>query len=317
MMLSSAGQHADAARCRAVGITSYLTKPIKQSDLLTAMMTVLGATSGDAERSPPATRQTLGTSQRCLRILVAEDSPVNQKLVVRLLEKWGHTVVVAHDGKEAFAALDEQRFDVVLMDVQMPEMDGFEGTAAIRAKEETTGLHVPIIAMTAHAMQGDRERCLEAGMDGYVAKPIRARELFEVVESLAPAGADAGTAAAAVEPAAVAFDKDVALRCVDGDMGLLQELAGAFFQAEYPQLLAEIRSAMTKNEALRLRRAAHTLQGAVGNFGATAAYDAALQLETMGRAEDLTHAAEACAVLEEAMASLHSALIALGKDEAS
>jgi len=174
MMLSSAGQHADAARCQAMGITSYLTKPIKQSELLTAILTVLGAASRDAEHSPLATREALGTSQRRLRILVAEDSPVNHKLVVRLLEKWGHTVVVAHDGREALAALDEQRFDVVLMDIQMPEMDGFEATAAIRAQEETTGPHVPIIAMTAHAMQGDRERCLEAGMDGYVTKPIRA-----------------------------------------------------------------------------------------------------------------------------------------------
>ena len=248
---------------------------------------------------------------------MAEDSPVNQKLVVRLLEQWGHTVVVAHDGREALAALDEQRFDAVLMDIQMPEMDGFEATAAIRAQEETTGPHVPIIAMTAHAMKGDRERCLEAGMDGYVTKPIRAQELFEAIERLTLAVADAGTDAPAVEPAAVAFDKDAAWRCVDGDMGLLQELAGAFFQAEYPQLLAEIRSAIAKNEALRLRRAAHTLKGEVGNFGATAAYDAALQLETMGREEDLTHAAEACAMLEEAIARLHSALIALGKDEAS
>jgi len=202
MMLSSAGQHADAARCRAMGITSYVTKPIKQSELLTAMMTVLGAASRDADGSPLAAREALGTSQRRLRILVAEDSPVNQKLMVRLLEKWGHTVVVAHNGREALAALDEQRFDAVLMDIQMPEMDGFEATAAIRTQEETTGPHVPIIAMTAHAMQGDRERCLEVGMDGYVAKPIRARELFEAIESLTPVVAEAGTDAPGTGPRA-------------------------------------------------------------------------------------------------------------------
>jgi signal transduction histidine kinase/CheY-like chemotaxis protein len=206
MMLSSAGQHADAARCRAMGITACLTKPIKQAELLTAMMTVLGAAARDAERSPLATRQVLGTSQRRLRILVAEDSPVNQKVVTRLLEKWGHTVVVVHNGREALAALDEQRFDVVLMDIQMPEMDGFEATAARRVQEEATGTHVPIIAMTAHAMQGDRERCLEAGMDGYVAKPIRAKELFEALESLTPAITDAGTDAPAAQPDAVSFD---------------------------------------------------------------------------------------------------------------
>jgi two-component system, sensor histidine kinase and response regulator len=166
---------------------------------------VLGA-AHDAERAPLATRQALGTSQRRLRILVAEDSPVNQKVVIRLLEKWGHTVVVVHNGREALAALDGQRFDVVLMDIQMPEMDGYEATAARRVQEETTGTHVPIIAMTAHAMQGDRERCLEAGMDGYVAKPIRAKELFEALESLTPASTDAGTDALATPPDAVAFD---------------------------------------------------------------------------------------------------------------
>jgi two-component system sensor histidine kinase/response regulator len=211
MMLSSAGQHADAARCRALGITSCLTKPIKQAELLTAIMTVLGAAARNAERSPLATRQALGTSQRRLRILVAEDSPVNQKVVIRLLEKWGHTVVVVQNGREALAALDEQRFDAVLMDIQMPEMDGFEATAARRAQEGATGTHVPIIAMTAHAMQGDRERCLEAGMDGYVAKPIRAKELFEALESLTPAGTAAETAAPAVQPdAAIVLGQDEA-----------------------------------------------------------------------------------------------------------
>jgi len=208
MMLSSAGQHTDAARCRAMGIPSYLTKPIKQSELLTAIMTVLGAAARDAERSLPATRQALGPSQRRRRLLVAEDSPVNQKLVMRLLEQWGHTVVVAPNGREALAALDEQQFDGVLMDIQMPEMDGFEVTAAMRTQEGTTGIHIPIIAMTAHAMQGDRERCLEAGMDGYIAKPIRAKELFEAIESLAPAVAAARTDAPVAQLDAVAFDKD-------------------------------------------------------------------------------------------------------------
>jgi CheY-like chemotaxis protein len=134
----------------------------------------------------PMARDSVSESQRNLHILLAEDNKINQKLAVAMLEKWGHTVVVASNGKEALAALEEQGFDLVLMDVQMPEMDGFEATAAIRGGEKATGRHIPIVAMTAHAMEGDRERCLEAGMDGYTSKPIRAKELSEAIESLFP-----------------------------------------------------------------------------------------------------------------------------------
>ncbi len=191
MMLTSAGQRGDAARCRELGIAAYLVKPIKQSDLLDAILTALGMPVQKLDVPFLVTRHSLRESRRKLRVLLAEDNRVNRELAVRLLEKRGHKVVVAGDGKEALASLEKQTFDIMLMDVQMPEMDGFETTAAIRAKERVTGTHLPIIAMTAHAMGGDREQCLAAGMDGYVSKPIQAKELFEVIEGMVstPAGA--------------------------------------------------------------------------------------------------------------------------------
>ena len=182
MLLSSATQHSDAARCQQLGIAAYLTKPIKQSELLNAILTVLHPSS--AKTPKPAHRSLLPGNRRRLHILVAEDNAINQRLVVRMLEKRGHTVRVAGNGKEVLAALKSEAFDLVLMDVQMPEMNGFEATAAIRAWEQ--GTHIPIIAMTAHALKGDRERCLAAGMDAYVSKPLLAPQLFEAIESMIP-----------------------------------------------------------------------------------------------------------------------------------
>ena len=181
MMLTSGDRPEDDDRCEQLGIAAYLTKPIKQSELLDAIMLALGVitTEGEAMGKPIARRP---SRLRPLRVLLAEDSLVNQKLAVALLQREGHTVTVAKNGREAIAAFWAQDFDVVLMDVQMPEMDGFEATAVIRAKEKQTGAHVPIIAMTAHALKGDRERCLEAGMDEYVAKPIHAEQLFDAIE---------------------------------------------------------------------------------------------------------------------------------------
>jgi signal transduction histidine kinase/DNA-binding response OmpR family regulator len=185
MMLTSAGRRGDAARCRELGIAAYLLKPVSQQELLDALLRVLATkVRPDAERGL-VTRHSLREGRRGLRILLAEDNPVNQRLAAGLLEKRGHTVVVTANGREAVEAFSRQKFDVVMMDVQMPEMDGFEATAAIRTRQNATGVHIPIIAMTAHAMTGDRERCLAAGMDGYVSKPIQAQELFGAVEGLA------------------------------------------------------------------------------------------------------------------------------------
>jgi PAS domain S-box-containing protein len=182
MMLSSAGQRGDARRCRELGVASYLTKPVRHGELLDAILTALG--TWPIKEAAPAlvTRHSLREASDHLSILLVEDNAVNQVLAVRLLEKRGHSVTVAGNGKDALAALEKRFFNLVFMDVQMPEMDGFEATAAIREKEKTSGNHLPIIAMTAHAMVGDKERCLEAGMDDYITKPIRIEELSDLLK---------------------------------------------------------------------------------------------------------------------------------------
>jgi two-component system sensor histidine kinase/response regulator len=194
MMLTSVGHRGDAARCQALGISAYLLKPIRQSELREAIARVIGESEPNAA-NPLVTRYAVQAAvelQPGLRVLLVEDNAVNQRLAMRMLEKKGHHVTVAENGKEAVAALEKQKFDVVLMDMQMPEMDGFEATAAIREKERATGLHQPIIALTAHAMKGDREKCLAGGMDGYLTKPIRSLELFEILDGYLARRGEAG-----------------------------------------------------------------------------------------------------------------------------
>jgi len=181
MMLTSAGRRGDAARCEGLGISAYAMKPVRQSELQDVISRLLGEKE---VASPLIIRYSIANAQNAagsLRVLVAEDNAVNQKLVARLLEKRGHKVKVVANGREALEALDQATYDLVLMDMQMPEMDGFEATGELRKGEKQTGLHTPIIALTAHAMKGDRERCLEAGMDGYLSKPIRAQELDDLL----------------------------------------------------------------------------------------------------------------------------------------
>ena len=186
IMLTSAGVRGDAIRCRELGIKAYLNKPINRSDLLDAIKMALGSRNRVEEKPSLITQHSLVENRRRLRVLLTEDNPVNQMLAVRLLEKRGHTVVVAETGKAALETLEKQQFDIVLMDVQMPEMDGFAATAAIRDREQKTETHIPIIAMTAHAMAGDKERCITAGMDGYISKPLHPRELFAAIEDSLP-----------------------------------------------------------------------------------------------------------------------------------
>jgi PAS domain S-box-containing protein len=306
MMLTSGDRPGDVARCEQLGVAAYLLKPIKQSELFDAIVMALGIT--DAE---PEARETMAAEQpsrlHSLRILLAEDSLVNQKLAVGLLEKYGHTVVVANHGGEAMAALDAQDFDLVLMDVQMPEMDGFEATAAIRTKEKRTGAHIPIIAMTAHAMKGDREQCLEAGMDGYIAKPIRAKQLFETLETMLcpPTESEGQTTQTRGEKELV--DWPEALRTVEGDHGLLRGLVEVFLD-ESAQLLKSLRQAIASGAADELERAAHALKGAVCCFGESGVFRDAGRLETIAKDGDLKTAQTALIALEKEMGRLIPAL---------
>ena len=186
ILLTSSGQSGDVARCRELGVQAYLTKPVRRAELRAAILTVLGGRSAPDGPKSLVTRHSLHEDRRGLRILVAEDNAVNQQVARRLLEKQGHIVVLAATGLEAIGALEKQEFDLVLMDVQMPELDGFEATARIRALESAAGKHQTIVAMTAHAMRGDRERCLSAGMDDYISKPLNSAELLSLLENLQP-----------------------------------------------------------------------------------------------------------------------------------
>ncbi len=183
IMLTSGGQRGDGQRCKALGIAAYLIKPVLQSELLDALLSALGSHPATIEAVPRA-RYARPEHGKPLRVLLAEDNVVNQRLAMRILEKQGHTVVLADDGLKALAALEQGHFDLVLMDIQMPFMDGVEATKTIREKEKASGYHIPIIAMTAHAMSGDRQRFLESGMDGYVSKPVHQEELFEAIEDV-------------------------------------------------------------------------------------------------------------------------------------
>jgi CheY-like chemotaxis protein len=309
MMLSSADRRDNAARCRDLGVTTYLTKPIKRAELLNAILTAVAGPGDEKHGVATGKRRSLGMSERRLSLLLTEDNVVNQKLAVRLLEKRGHSVVVVGNGREALEALERQAFDVVLMDVQMPEMDGFEATAAIRAREKVTGSHVPIVAMTAHAMKGDRERCLDVGMDGYISKPLQPSELFEAVEGFVRRAAvepPCGKAAAGSDGPAE-FDVTVALRGVGGDQELLKEIIDIYL-VEGPRWMAEIGAAVKRQDAATLQRVAHTLKGTVSAFGAAKVCELAQRLEDMGRHANVEGAEEVRAKLDSAVARLLPAL---------
>ena len=296
VMLTSAGEPEDVVRCRKLGISAHLTKPIKQSELFDVIVSVISEPI--PKKTKPRKKSRIRKSGR--RVLLAEDNQVNQLVATRILEKLGHQVTVVSSGREALLAVQSGKFDLVAMDVQMPEMDGLEATAAIRRWERDAGTHIPIIAMTAHAIKGDRERCLEAGMDGYTSKPIRIKDLEQVISELAPS-ASTKRHAAKGDARHPVIDHHALLEGFDGSRALLKEMARLFL-ADYPQRVEEIKESIRRRDATALARAAHALKGSVGNFAAKKASGIAQRLENIGRNGQLDAAGEGCIELESELA---------------
>ena len=297
MMLTSGGQAGDVAKCRAMGLAGYVTKPLSQRALYQIVAQVIGAGLASPSPSSPTLKETPvmipaqtpegATPLAPLRILLAEDNFVNQKLAVTLLQKRGHSVTVANDGVEACDRLERERFDVILMDVHMPNMGGFEATAMIRAREDASGeRRTPIMALTALAMSGDREKCLAAGMDGYVTKPISVADLMNQLAALFPSGAPEFPASATPVRSIPAFDL-AQLRCnVDQDDEMLQDIVAAFLRDHATQLHL-LRQALGSGDVEVATRTAHTLKGLLLTLAAQDAADAALAIERTLRSGDL------------------------------
>jgi len=288
ILLSSGIGEDDAERCRELGIARHLLKPVKQSELLSAIFFALGInriTTTGARRKPARQQGPIGP----MKILLAEDGVANQKLAVALLHRWGHTVTVVCNGLEALEALEQDSFDLVLMDVQMPELDGLGATRQIRLKEKETGGHIPILAMTAHAMTGDRENCLQAGMDGYLSKPVRKKKLYDALLEVLDDGAGPE------QPAADAslphsgkslIDWDKALEVVAGDSGILNEVALAA-TTELPKLIQQLEKAVRDGDAPNTALSAHTIYGILRVFQNDQAMQMANRIETLGRSGQL------------------------------
>jgi len=310
MMLSSADSNGDAARCRELGVACYLRKPIGQSELFDAVMTALSAPVRKMVSSLPPPVEA-ATEQASLRILLAEDNKINQAVATGLLQKRGHQVFVANNGLEVLSILDKMSIDVVLMDIRMPELDGFAATAAIREREKTTGHHLPIVALTAHAMEGDRERFLDAGMDGYLSKPIHVQELEEmlagftrrVVEQKPPGEATMRSPVGTVDEADL-------LERLDGDIALVSELTEVF-REDYPAQLRVARKAVANRDLAGLKAVGHSLKGSLANLAANEASGMAAGIEHLSSRNELIVAGEKLDQLELEMNRVHEALAAL------
>ncbi len=314
ILLTSAGQQEDSTSLRRKGFVACLTKPVKQSELLDAIVKVLGATSDAKAVRTPVISYRIRKARRPLRILVAEDNPVNQELVLELLKKRGHRAAVAADGLRAVAAARSGGFDAVLMDVQMPKMSGIEAAQTIREVEKGTVAHVPIVAMTAHVLKGDRERCLAAGMDAYVSKPIQAEDLFRAVESLAVRRAPPEQSGSGKQAATENLDPASLLARFGGDAKLVHRLADVFL-SDYPKMVTRIKKAVAARNAEALVKAAHGFKGAVSNFGAKEVVEITRRLEAKGREGSLAGAEEICKELQKALSPLLETLRGLVRQE--
>lgn len=321
MMLTSGGHRGDATRCEELGVAAYLLKPIRQAELREAITRVLESLT----ENRPGQMITVESLEQsgpsiALNVLLAEDNEVNRKLAKRLLEKRGHQIVTARNGIEALEAIRDGEFDLVLMDVHMPEMDGLEATIRLRAAEKETGRHQPVVAMTALVMKGDKERCLAAGMDGYLPKPLRSQELDEILERYvalkqSSIGLHEGTAR---KPAAQnqAVDARDLLDRIGGDREFLMELLGTF-RDDYKKQLETMKAALKSGDSAELARAAHSLKGALSNLAAEPAAALTAVIEAGGKVGDLHQAEAALRDLEPELNRVIEAISALCREAVS
>ena len=319
MMLASNDLHNSVALCQDLGLANQVEKPIRPGELLESILG-MGKISGrtQAEATLPA------KLARSLHILLAEDSPVNRQLVIAILLQQGHTAEVACNGIEAVAAMQSGYFDLVLMDVQMPEMDGLQATSEIRRKEQKTGTHVPIIALTAHAMTGARERCLEAGMDGYLQKPFYPADLQQALSPYSgghakptPVSGNASSQEETLqEKEPEILNASEALARAGGSKQLLGRVCRVFLD-NLPAMCAAIQTAVAKTDAAALQYSTHTLKGSAGAIGAQAVAASARELERMAKSRTLDGAGTALGQLESEVTKLRTAVAELRDQSAS
>jgi two-component system, sensor histidine kinase and response regulator len=304
LMLSSA-EHRAAASNPELGLAGTLMKPIRQSDLFDAIVSTVDNTTATTA-SPSSAIQKSGAS---LRVLLAEDNPVNRKLAIALLEKRGHRVVPVENGRLALLALERDRFDLVLMDLQMPEIGGLEATQLIRERERATGGHVPIVALTAHALKEDRERALAAGMDDYVSKPIRREQLFEVIERLVPGESVSSVSESSAQTESgdgEVLDADHLMAVVSDDREFLKEIIETF-RADSAGIAREIQAAFDRDDASAIERVAHRLKGSAGSLAARELAGIAARLETIAAEGSLQDARSLVARLPHGLKRLNDA----------
>ena len=335
VMLPPATNPADRSRLTEAGVSAMVTTPLKRSELLDSIVRVLqprndrrqsdiAAGNSVFTATPNLARAAEGPSTataaatapvaaRPLRVLVAEDHPVNQRLVTRMVEKLGHTVTLTANGAEALEALERESFDIVLLDIQMPVLGGLEAVAELRRRESNLGVRTPVVAMTAHALQGDRDRCLAAGMDGYVSKPVRPVDLAsEIARVLGDAQPPPARSAAGDTPDVLAVDENAVLARCGGDPALLGELVDLFL-GEWPLTLVNLLDAADQRDGKRLAAGGHKLRGALGVFNASAAVEAARRLEHSGEAGDWPGVPDTLRQLENSVGRLLPALQELAR----
>jgi len=313
MMLTSSGLRSQI-NLRELGVKASIVKPVRPSDLLDAIVIALGIKKDDLKVPLKTSEEIIKTEGGRLRILVAEDTPFNQKFILRLLDRWGYEAIIVENGHLALEAFSKDRFDLVLMDVQMPEMDGLEATAAIRELEKQTGGHIPIIALTAHAMKGDRELCLATGMDEYVSKPISPDTLHNAIHTLSSSKPHGTLDHETDESIFPSIDKQEFLKAFEHDPNFLKEIVDMFV-SDYPAMIVSIREALKTRDASTLQRTAHSLKGMLRNFQAEAEAQKALNLEEMGQKGEFKNGDQVCDALVGELAILEKTLLDVIKED--